>query len=64
MQKKAKTTLQKHHIEHSFSLVHHSEINDQVELDNKIILSGLKKRVNVLRGNYEPGYLGVYGKLQ
>lgn len=37
-------------IEHHFILVHHSQTNNQVEAPNKMILFGLKKKVNVLIG--------------
>ena len=46
-------------IKHITSLVENSHTNDQVEVDNKIILNELKKRLGPAKGKWTEEFLKV-----
>lgn len=59
--KKLKWFLEVLHTEHRFAPVRNAHTNGQVEVTNKVLLDGLKKRVGVMVGNWSMNWRTTCG---
>lgn len=50
--KKIRWFLKELNIEHHFASLSHAQTNGQVEVENKVVMDGLIKMVNALRGKW------------